>query len=112
MRVLAALFVLVSMLTTHAAALERALVKALGVDGGPVAVMAVVDEDAGARAFIPHSESASESDAGPCAKKGDCVFLVPAHAIEARMLIPARGLERQGHLRHHHGRGVERPPIS
>lgn len=114
MRMLAALLLFVSMLTTHAAALEHASAKAIGFEATP-ATISVTEQGTGVwsdLSVVTRAASASEAETGSCLSSGDCAFLLPIHRFESHALIPAHGPDRQHHARTHLGRGVERPPIS
>lgn len=115
MRVLAALLLLISVLTTHAVALERASMKALGVPAAaPIAMSIGLDNMVAPEAadIDPAAESATDSSAKPCMTKGECVFLLSMYRFEVHTLVPVHGTERHSYPRSHDGGGVERPPIS
>lgn len=115
MRFVTALLLLVSVLTTHAVALERAAGNAVScteatIDAAAAPVMAeimpVVDR------IADHVQVASEVQTGPCHGHGDCVFLMPQHWLVTSTLIPAEADAPSYHASAHHGRLLNKPPIA
>jgi hypothetical protein len=118
MRFVTALLLLVSVLATHAAALERA--------AGNTLSCTVTTIEATAAPALPDmsqivktgdriddtAQAASEVQAGPCHGHGDCVFLMPQHRLAASTLIPAEADAPPCHARAHHGRLPNKPPIA
>lgn len=113
MRFVVAIVLLASVLTTHAAALERASSKALD---GAMPVAATVAGDMTETVFVaitdPGSPSASVPTNGPCVKKGDCAFLLPTHRFSPRAPPLEHGQSSAHRPAMHYGKGLERPPIS
>lgn len=113
MRMVTALLLLVSVLTTHAVALERASTKAL--DFQPQAAMPVTGEAVEgvlAAALDGDGKSASDSTKGPCLKNGDCVFLLPTHRFRALSPPLAHGGRSAMQPDPYRAEGLEKPPIS
>jgi hypothetical protein len=115
MRFVTALLLLVSVLTTHAVALERAAEKALTCTKTTIEVGAtptLTEARALTAASAEPAETAAETPAGPCHGHGECVFLMPQYRLTTSTLVPAEAGERRYHASVHHGRLVNKPPIA
>ena len=114
MRLLSALLLLMSLLTTHAVALERAAAKSVKM---PVDSFAIVADDERERLqpkLSGHSvetPDAATAPSRPCLSNGDCMFLVPGHTFSGMGILAAYGDRFPVHAHPVRGRLIDRPPI-
>ncbi|MBO6637040.1 MAG: hypothetical protein JJ920_08940 [Roseitalea sp.] len=119
MRFVTALLLLVSVLTTHAVALERAAEKALTCTQATAEAVMAPTTPSDVPVIAPSAQAAADTveagadvPAGACHGHGDCVFLMPQHRFETSTLVPAEAGERSDHASAHDGHLVNKPPIA
>ena len=113
MRFVSALLLLLSLMTTHAAALERAAEKSGQVVAEIVSVTGIDHRDGVQRALAGPSFETHHSAAPtkPCLQQGDCHFLVPTHSFAGAGILAAYGKAFPAHGDPISGRLIDRPPI-
>lgn len=111
MRLVCALLLLMSLMTTHAVALERAAAK---TGTGAAEIVTIVDTSE--RIDLVLSGLSGETTKAatpnrPCLQNGECLFLVPAHSFAGLGLVAAYGGRFVTHAHPISGRLIHRPPI-
>ena len=114
MRLLSALLLLMSLMTTHAVALERAAAKSVKMPADSIAIVADKQYERLQPALSGHSletPDTATAPSRPCLPNGDCMFLVPGHDFSGMGILAAYGDRFLVHTHPTRGRLIDRPPI-